>query len=100
MAVGLDLDQYHFVKRVVLVFSPSGRDVRYEEQRLYLEDDTGEVDSWNLEVFGIFEDGPSFAAERALSREEAQAARERFGGAEANFALSLRVLAGLAALRP
>jgi hypothetical protein len=99
MAVGLDLDQYHFVKRVVLVFSPSARDVHYEEQRLYLEDDTGEADSWNLEVFGIFEEGPSFAAERALSREEAQAARERFGVDEGNFALYLLDLDGTSVLR-
>jgi len=99
MAVGLDLDQYQFVRRVVLVFSPDPRDTRYEDQRVYLQDDTGEADEWLLERFGIFETGPSFAGDRPLSSEDARAARERFGVEEGDFALFLLDLDGTVILR-
>ncbi len=99
MAVGLDLDQYQFVKRVVLVFSPDPRDTRYEDQRVYLQDDTGDADEWRLERFGIFREGPSFAGDRPLSREDATAARERFGVEEGAFALYLLDLDGTVILR-
>jgi len=94
MAVGLDLDQYQMKKRVLLVFAPQPRDVRYEEQRLHLEDDDQELEDWRIVVFGIFEEGPSFAEERPLSREESRRAREVFGVEEGAFGLHLLDLDG------
>lgn len=99
MSVGLDLDQYHFKKRVLLVFAPAPGDVRYEEQKLYLEDDTAEVEEWKIVVFGIFEDGPSFAEERPLSRSDGARAREAFGVEEGDFALHFLALDGTEVLR-
>jgi hypothetical protein len=99
MAVGLDLDQYHRRKRVLLVFAPQPRDVRYKEQMLHLEDEDEEVEDWEIVVFGIFEEGPSFAEERPLSREESRRARETFGVEEGAFGIHLLDLDGSEILR-
>lgn len=58
MAVGLDLDQYQLKNRVLLVFAPDPQDVRYEEQRVYLHDESGALEERRLLVFGLFEEGP------------------------------------------
>jgi hypothetical protein len=94
MAVGLDLDQYHLRKRVLLVFAPQPGDVRYKEQMLHLEDEDEEVEDWEIVVFRIFEEGPSFAEERPLSREESRRARETFGVEEGAFGIHLLDLDG------
>ncbi len=99
MAMGLDLDQYHLKKRVLLVFAPNPQDVRWEEQRIYLEDDSGEAEAWKIAVFGIFEDGPSFAEERPISHEDSVRAREGFGVEEGSFALHFLDLDGTEILR-
>ncbi|NIT88356.1 MAG: DUF4174 domain-containing protein, partial [Gemmatimonadetes bacterium] len=40
-------------------------------------------------VFGVFEDGPSYAADRPVSSEESARARERFDVPESGFGLRL-----------
>lgn len=94
MAVGLDLDQYQLKSRVLLVFAPSPRDVRWEEQHAYLEEGDEELGERRVVVFGIFEDGPSFAEERAVSHEDSERAREDFGVREGAFGLRLLDLDG------
>ena len=94
MAVGLDLDQYQMKQRPLLIFAPDPRDVRYEEQRDYLHEDEQLMDDWRLVVFGIFEEGPSFAGDRPVSHEDSERAREEFGVQEGDFALRLVDLDG------
>ncbi|UCC25541.1 MAG: DUF4174 domain-containing protein [Gemmatimonadales bacterium] len=99
MSVGLDLDQYQLKKRVLLVFAPNPSDARYREQRAYLEEDAMLADEWRIAEFGIFEDGPSFAEERALAREESSRARADFGVEAGAFGLRLLDLDGTEILR-
>lgn len=94
MAVGLDLDQYQMRKRVLLVFAPTPRDARWEDQSAYLDEGTEDLDDRKVTVFGIFEDGPSFAEDRPVSREDSERAREEFGVPEGAFALRLIDLDG------
>jgi hypothetical protein len=94
MAIGLDLDQYQLNRRVLLVFAPNPDDVRYEEQHRYLKDEKDLLDEWRVVEFGIFEDGPSFAEQRAVSREDSERARARFGLEKGAFRLSLLDLDG------
>lgn len=89
MSVGLDLDQYQLKNRVLLVFAPTPEDVRYEEQTAEIEADEDGARERDLLVFGIFERGPSFAEDRAISQEESVRARERFGVPESEFGLRL-----------
>lgn len=99
MSVGLDLDQYQLKKRVLLVFAPNPGDARYREQRAYLEEEGTVAEDWKIVEFGIFEDGPSFAEERALSREESSRARAEFGLETGAFGLRLLDLDGTEILR-
>lgn len=99
MAVGLDLDQHQMKNRVLLVFAPEPEDARYEEQHAYLNEERDELDDWNVVVFGIFEDGPSFAEDRAVSHEESARARREFGLQEGEFGIRLIDLDGTAILR-
>lgn len=99
MAVGLDLDQYQMKNRVLLVFAPEPEDARYEEQHAYLNEDRDGLDDWKVVVFGIFEDGPSFAEDRPISHEESERAREEFGVTEGEFGIRLIDLDGTAILR-
>lgn len=94
MAVGLDLDQYQMKKRVLLVFAPEPQDVRYEEQHQFLKEADDVLEDWKITVFGIFEDGPSFAEDRPVSHEDSQRAREEFGVREGEFGLRLVDLDG------
>lgn len=89
MSVGLDLDQYQMKNRVLLVFAPTPDDVRYEEEIDEIEAEQAGADERDLLVFGIFEDGPSFAEERAISSEESARARKRFDVPETGFGLRL-----------
>jgi hypothetical protein len=89
MAVGLDLDQYQLKNRIVLVFAPTPRDIRYEEQIEEIEQVREEADDRDLLLFGIFEDGPSFAEARAISSEESARARTRFDVGASEFGLRL-----------
>jgi hypothetical protein len=73
--------------------------VRYEEQRTYLHDESGALDERRLVVFGLFEDGPSFAGDRPISHEESERARASFGVGEGAFALHLIGLDGTRILR-
>lgn len=99
MAVGLDLDQYQMKKRVLLVFAPEPRDIRYEEQHEYLEQDRETLDEWKVVVFGIFEDGPSYAEDRPVSHEDSERARHEFGVREGAFGLRLIDLDGTEILK-
>jgi Domain of unknown function (DUF4174) len=99
MAVGLDLDQYQLKKRVLLVFAPTPEDARYREQHAFLQDEPGLLEKARMVVFGIFEDGPSFAEGRAVSHEDSQSAREDFGLGERGFGLRLIGLDGTEVLR-
>jgi hypothetical protein len=99
MAIGLDLDQYQLNRRVLLVFAPNPDDVRYEEQHRYLRDEKDLLDEWRVVEFGIFEHGPSFAEERAVSSEDSERARQRFGVDAGGFALCLLDLDGTEILR-
>lgn len=99
MAVGLDLDQYQMKNRVLLVFAPEPEDARYEEQHAWIDETRDELDEWRIAVFGIFEDGPSFAEDRPISREESERAREEFGVREGEFGLRLIDLDGTSILR-
>lgn len=93
MAVGLDLDQYQMKNRVLLLFAPDPRDARYEEQRAYMDDDEA-LEERRVVVFGIFEEGPSFAEERPLSAEESARARTEWGVEPGDFGLRLLDLDG------
>jgi len=99
MAVGLDLDQYQLKQRVLLVFAPSPEDARYVNQHAYLDEGEDLLDEWKIVVFGIFEDGPSFAEERAVSSEDSQRARDDFGVEAEEFGLRLLDLDGTEILR-
>jgi hypothetical protein len=99
MAIGLDLDQYQLKRRVLLVFAPNPRDARYQEQHAYLRDGKDLLDEARVVEFGIFEHGPSFAEERAISHEESESARERFGLESGEFGLRLLDLDGTEILR-
>jgi hypothetical protein len=98
MALGLDLDQYQLKSRVLLVFSPGPRDPRYEKQHAHLEDEPGMLREWDILVFGLFEEGPSFAEERAVGREDADRARDDFGVQKGDFAVRLIDLDGTVVL--
>jgi hypothetical protein len=99
MAIGLDLDQYQLKQRVLLVFAPDPQDARYTEQHAYLRADAELLDEWRIVEFGIFERGPSFAEQRAVSHEESERARERFGFTPGDFGLCLVDLDGSEILR-
>lgn len=99
MAVGLDLDQYQLKSRVLLVFAPRPEDARYQEQHDYLRVGEDLLEEWRMLVFGIFEEGPSFAEDRAVSHEDAARARESFGLEEGAFGLRLLDLDGTEILR-
>lgn len=99
MAVGLDLDQYQLKNRVLLVFAPSPEDARYVDQHAYVEEGDDLLEEWKIIVFGIFEDGPSFAENRAVSGEDSDRAREDFGMSEGAFGLRLMDLDGTEILR-
>jgi hypothetical protein len=99
MAIGLDLDQYQLKRRVLLVFAPDPNDARYEEQHGYLRHAKDLLDQWRVVEFGIFEHGPSFAEERAVSREDSERARERFGFQPGEFGLCILDLDGTEILR-
>ena len=99
MAIGLDLDQYQLKKRVLLIFAPAPEDTRYEEQHDYLGDGEDLLQEWRIVAFGIFEDGPSFAEDRAISREDADRTRESFGLRDGEFGLRLLDLDGTEILR-
>ncbi len=99
MAVGLDLDQYQMKNRVLLIFAPEPRDVRYEEQHEYVEEGREILDDWKVVVFGIFEDGPSYAEDRPVSHEDSERAREDFGVESGAFSLRLIDLDGTEVLR-
>lgn len=99
MAVGLDLDQYQLKNRVLLVFAPSPEDARYVDQHAYLGEGEDLLVQAKIVVFGIFEDGPSYAEERAISGEDSDRAREDFGMREGEFGLRLLDLDGTEILR-
>jgi hypothetical protein len=89
MTVGLDLDQYQLKNRILLVFAPTPDDVRYEEQVQEIEAERDGADDRDILLFGIFEEGPSFAADRAISSEESARARARFDVSDTEFGLRL-----------
>lgn len=89
MTIGLDLDQYQMKSRILLVFAPTPDDARYEEQVDEIEAEREEAEDRDLLLFGIFEDGPSFAEERAVSSGESARARVRFDVSHAEFGLRL-----------
>jgi hypothetical protein len=99
MAVGLDLDQYQLKNRVLLVFAPTPEDARYLDQHAYLGEGEDLLSRSKIVVFGIFEDGPSFAEDRAVSSEDSERAREDFGMREGEFGLHLLDLDGTEILR-
>jgi len=94
MAIGLDLDQYQLKRRILLVFAPNRDDARYEEQHDYFRRTKDLLDQWRIVEFGIFEDGPSFAEQRAISREDSERARARFGLEKGAFRLCVLDLDG------
>lgn len=89
MTIGLDLDQYQLKNRILLLFAPTPDDVRYEEQVEEIESMQQEADDRDLLVFGIFERGPSYAEDRAVSSGESTHARARFDVSDGDFALRL-----------
>lgn len=93
------MDQYQLKKRVLIVFAPAPDDARYREQHDYTREDQDELEAWRVVIFGIFEDGPSFAEDRAVSREDSLRARETFGLQEGDFGLRLLDLDGTEILR-
>jgi hypothetical protein len=99
MAIGLDLDQYQLKRRVLIIFAPDPNDARYREQHAYLKNGRDLLDEWRVVEFGIFEDGPSFAEERAVSREDSERARERFDLERGEFGLRLVDLDGTVIFR-
>lgn len=99
MAVGLDLDQYQLKKRVLLVFAPSPDDTRYEDQHDFFAEDREGLEASKVVVFGIFEDGPSFAEERPVSSEDSSRARAAFGVTDGEFGLRVLDLNGTEILR-
>jgi hypothetical protein len=99
MAIGLDLDQYQLRNRVLLVFSPNPHDARYHKQHAYLDDDEDSLQEWDIVVFGLFEEGPSFAEDRAVSQEDAARTRDDFGIREGEFGVRLIDLDGTQILR-
>jgi hypothetical protein len=99
MAVGLDLDQYQLKRRVLLVFAPDPQDARYREQQANLRSSEDLLERWSVVRFGIFEHGPSFAEERAISHDESERARERFGWESGAFGVCLMDLDGTEILR-
>jgi hypothetical protein len=99
MAIGLDLDQYQLKRRVLLVFATDPDDARYEEQHGYFRRGKDLLDQWRIVEFGIFEHGPSFAEQRAVSHEDSERARERFGLEPGAFRLFLLDLDGTEILR-
>ncbi|NIP60954.1 MAG: DUF4174 domain-containing protein [Gemmatimonadetes bacterium] len=94
MTVGLDLDQYQLKKRVLLVFAPNPDDARYEEQQAHLKEDEEALRDRDVVIFGIFENGPSYAEDRPLSTDDSARARQEFDVEEAAFGLRLLDLDG------
>jgi hypothetical protein len=97
--MAVDLDQYQLKSRVLIVFAPDPDDARYDQQPDFLDHRRDLLDEWRIVTFGIFEDGPSFAEQRAVSREDSIRARESFGVEDGDFGLRLLDLDGTEILR-
>lgn len=80
----LDLDSLRWKSRILILFSPSASDGAYQLQGKDLESRFREAAERDLLIVEIFEEGESRAGDRVLSKEAAEALRDRFavqGGA-------------------
>jgi hypothetical protein len=73
----MDLKQYQWKNRLLLVFAPSPEDEQYQEQLELLSNDD-ELAERDLVLFHIFESDSGFAGETRLSEEDVTKLQEQF----------------------
>lgn len=73
----MDLKQYQWKNRLLLVFAPSPEDAHYQEQLELLSNDD-ELAERDLIVFHIFDGDSGFAGEVRLSEEDVVQLQEKF----------------------
>ncbi len=74
-----DLTRYRWQNRLLLLFAPTAEHPAYQAMVGELKEQARGVTDRDLLVFRVLEAGRSFQNGRELSREQAQALRQRFG---------------------
>jgi hypothetical protein len=74
-----DLSSYIWKNRLLLVFSPSQTDLRFEAFNHKLLSERSAIDERDLIVFRVFEKGSSRSANQPLAAEQVDNLRRRFG---------------------
>jgi hypothetical protein len=73
----MNLEQYQWKNRLLLVFAPSPEDEQYQEQLELLANDD-ELAERDLVLFHLFESDSGFAGETRLSEEDVTQLQEQF----------------------
>ena len=89
MDANLDLDQYQWKNRLLLVFAPSVKSPPYENQMRLLEGATPELKDRDLRVLHLLLDGESRIDDESLPPGSAQQLRARFDVGDEAFAVIL-----------
>jgi len=77
-AAAIDLKQYQWQHRLLLLFAPSVEDPAYQALGRELQEQARGVQDRDLMVFQVLEQGPSLVAGQEISSAAAQALRQRF----------------------
>jgi hypothetical protein len=84
----MDLKQYQWKNRLLLVFAPSPEDEQYQEQLEHLSDDD-ELAERDLILFHLFASDSGFAGETRLSEEDVTQLQKKFNIAPRDFTVAL-----------
>ena len=72
------LDESKGKARVLLIFAPSGSDMRYRSQMMWVQQATDGLKDRDMTVVEVFEEKRSRTGDRPVSADEAKAMREKF----------------------
>ncbi len=74
----LDLSDYQWKNRLILIFSPSEDNKQYMGLLTQLKEDQPELEDRDIKVFHFLKTGDSFVGDQNISEESAQAIRTRY----------------------
>jgi len=84
-AVSMDLNQFQWKNRLILIFAPQKEDLLLNALQTELANQKVEVSERHIVVFKIFETGPSFMESTQIDSRTAEAIRQQFDVAPGGF---------------
>ncbi len=85
----IDLEEYKWKNRLLVVFSPSEDYARYRDLRKQLQDQKSAIVDRDLLVFHVFEDGESWFGDSLIDKQSVAQLRSRFSAKPGEFTVVL-----------